>query len=1685
MSLIGAISRAARGFYTDVFKTFRAAYDLGTAAFTDERKVSDALSTYTRSVSEFNLNYLSSLGDISQQPGPKQAIGALDWAYRNVAGRPASTVAQQSGKAMSSFPEVMRGESPVEDLSVLFDPQQWRTAYNKSGHISPGQAVVSSYTGEDPEALKAQGKFDHDNYYKYGSGAVDFLSQIFLDPTIVGGKLAQVGKLKYVKPMTGRAIADGGLETYLSSKRADRVYKTMLNADSARDVRTQLLNDNVNGAQAASVLFQAAKTGSRHVWDSSVRALYGDTDAYDDLLQYNMALKRNGVDSSAVGNVINEVGRTTNGMRNGIVRSRLGTKNEELFDWDEYMAENATRFDALLEAGPIDEDLLASAFESKALVGEKQLRVSYSSKFRTRYHQAAYYSPGIKSNNLKALMQKSLVTNRIPRVININSTDADKALANYLERAELPKQAADKLVSDFMAATSNSAKFVIISRAEDVSFATKASKFGMSEEDITEVLAKANEGRARARDVLSVKHRFRSRGLTEEAIQDLEARGFMDDDGFLALYATPDLETQTADLVPLADMKEIDRLLRSGQKTVGSLGARLKTSPPTQAVTNGLEAFHQLWKPLVLARLGWPIRAFSDEFGRNLALHSSISVFANGARAAATLPIDAYQRGRSVWHAWRQQEEGDKIVKLRNPARSKGDIRGEVIGDVGRLDLAGEGAVGGSKVDGVYSSLEAAFVDGRVDVDSFVSYVRTGTFFGDGSVNQTTLLRDLGGSTPEYRRAVVEDALERADHSWYTKPFNQRQLYDQVNEDGAVTVNPLTGDQVTDLDNFTEVASMVSRFDDAMGRANPDDAYDFVYAHVDDLLLPGRALRSELQEDGSIALKVIEPTGQKISAGATILTGDRHLDMERVNKAYTTSRARSMVNRGFTVKALNGENIHVEGSMEGTGEMYRQLTSSQEGLEHLILGQIQKNADRFGASVGWTDNMLPGDPLYGSNWERVAVKQVGQDRAARQFLEGRDLDYMADIWLRTDEGVSWAKSVPPGNVTERLRRIQSLTDSYVPDVVDKDGLRLRELVLRGDAQFRDLDRMVPNMADQPQIHAEQFLYENGKHTVWSMYKKGTGRILGVMSKMQDRASRFPFFDQAYRQHMQVLSDAHVAVNQRLTPAAIDGLQKEARKRAMSDVRKWLYNHEAESDVTHSMRFFVPFANAMQDSLRAYSKIATQENPAVIGRIWQIWTAAERNGLITDEEGRELRLEDGKEAWYEVHPETGKRRRVKEHGKTRYITFKLPSWASPDQFGDGVRVPVSISKDAFNTILNFDHPAGPLVQFPMNALFKDDPRVMDSELGKFILPFGPQQDNVKTVMPASVKKLYERWRGEDDPVFAGQVMAIYSSGVTDYNLGKRDSKPTMKEAQEKAASLSWLRFWTSEVAPVTVQYKSPYQPYIDHYRQLKAANYLTADEDFYKSVGEEFFWFTGSVTRNVSGVPPTMAGYNAFKKYEDLMSTYPEVAGLVTGLEGGEFSKAVYEWQKGQVLEKGGTDKMRQILSPTERAEDIERRLVWIKYGKLMDGVQAELVDRGLTSWRQNGAEDLAELRDGFIQKYTLNKDGTSTSWYDDFIDRDVGKKINKLAGLRTIASHPDLIKRDDIDGLADYFVMRDEFKAELRWRKESGYSGKLSAEDNIDLRTVWEESVFKLTERNVSFAQVYNRYLANDYLDED
>jgi hypothetical protein len=537
---------------------------------------------------------------------------------------------------------------------------------------------------------------------------------------------------------------------------------------------------------------------------------------------------------------------------------------------------------------------------------------------------------------------------------------------------------------------------------------------------------------------------------------------------------------------------------------------------------------------------------------------------------------------------------------------------------------------------------------------------------------------------------------------------------------------------------------------------------------------------------------------------------------------------------------------------------------------------------------------------------------------------------------------------------------------------------------------------------------------------------------------------------------------------RMTADELWKLQQASRRTATASMKKIVFNIDRRTNLGHFMRLIAPFFSAQENAYRTWLRLV-KEKPYLINRANIIWNAPNRSGLVTDEEGNPVNPDqltrDGV-IWIEV-PEVLKR--------APFIGEGLQSLTQ-----------IGISKQSLDVVFggDFNIPLGPYVAIGVGQFVKRIPSA-EKVLG-WATPYGPPENVLDAVAPTWAKRQLVRYLGESSPEYARTYQLIW---LTEQQKAKLDGLPPVPESKIKELTDQFFNMRTvaNLILPFSPRFASPYKMYMDKYREYQREFGREADVKFLEEFGEEYFAFATSLSSNKTGVQASIDASGNIIANKDLIASVfgdePALVGLIVNNPTGyDFSEAAYQYQYNTKVAPGSTETFRGTVDPAEAQRRNNARLGWIQYRKVIEVLDAKLVERGLSSYSVKGAADLKMVKEAVVSKLATNPDGSPSDWYIDYLDVDGSKTLRIINGFEKILNDKDFMSRN-VDNptwksIATYLKFRDVFAAKLAQRQ----SGSLSANSNKDLQLVYDVFIQKLKQDDLGFADVYDRFLSQDKL---
>ena len=767
----------------------------------------------------------------------------------------------------------------------------------------------------------------------------------------------------------------------------------------------------------------------------------------------------------------------------------------------------------------------------------------------------------------------------------------------------------------------------------------------------------------------------------------------------------------------------------------------------------------------------------------------------------------------------------------------------------------------------------------------------------------------------------------------------------------------------------------------------------------------------------------------------------------------------------LTLTTPMGETYELDELFGGTyGDLFRQLNSAESTWNRLADSTSKLFESRFiSKGIG---AVKPEDANYFEAWARTLSTQFVGDPVIRKLSAGEDPASIAK-WLDSGDGRQYRKDlgIKQYESIEHVDRLKSFLGRYVPNTdlqrrLFVDNEKVTPALLR--ETFKDAEVL-------PIVHGD-VVEENLKN----LSAKKVDRFVNFAMKWlgsvpEDVFARHPLVNSLYRDDLRKRISMFEEVNKRrLTADELWKLQQASKRIATANMKKIVFNIDRRTNLGHFMRLIAPFFSAQENAYKTWLRLV-KEKPYLINRANIIWNAPNRSGLVTDEEGNP------------VNPDTLTRDGV--------IWVEVPEVLKKAPFiGEGLEslTQIGISKQSLDVVFggDFNIPLGPYVAIGVKQFVKRVPSA-EKVLG-WATPYGPPENTLDALAPTWVKRQLAKALGESSPDYAKTYQLIW---LTEQQKAKLDGLPPVPESKIKELTDQFFNMRTvaNLILPFSPRFASPYKMYMDKYREYQREFGREADVKFLEEFGEDYFAFATSLSSNKTRVQASIGAAENIIANKDLVASVfgdePALVGLIVNNPTGyDFSEAAYQYQYNTKVAPGSTETFRGTVDPAEAQRRNNARLGWIKYRKIVEVLDAKLVERGLSSYSVKGAADLKMVKDAIVTKLATNPDGSPSDWYIDYLDVDGSKTLRVINGLNKILEDDKFMSRN-IDNptwksIATYLKFRDVFATKLAERQSSS----LDAKSNTDLKLAYDVFIQKLKQDDLGFADVYDRFLSQDKL---
>lgn len=589
----------------------RFAWDVGTAPWNDADEYNGFVQPFKTAAAKESANivkpFASAGGAVMKVPGIAPALETLYKVNQEAIREPFTTFQLVQG-------DVDGG------LFNFFDPDAWKKAYKGAQEISAGQAFVgggiaASRMSYDPQfniydPREREAAFKNSAWGKYSSGGVDVVAQLFGDVSIGAAKgisvlkesTLGVGKLNNANAVA-KAAEDITKAQYGVQNRFTKVLDDFTKNDSTYALSHPMVKSSSNPGLLAHLLGDSVDVDETAL---ILRSALGDPKAMNDLKLQRAYItdalevergKLSAVEEFKIFSAPDDSGMLPFLNDNPAVTDEALNNYRSLAANDKYFADLMsigkgggilTRTTGLGLQGV--EDVIAKARSVKfydKTVGGPKIEVYQPTPFH-RLYQKISWSQGERPAGL----------------VDFNDADSYREIIANVTRLEkrinLSPIQSKALLDDYIKASTPEQRFIATLNLEGTAMRALAEKHNISEEIAT-----------------SIYNNYK--GARTSALKSIKDKGFMvDTDG--SIIKVPQLESQTANFLPLMDFDLMDTLLKRNAKSINLIGNT------RDAVFNSLDFVQDAFKAGALLRLGYTQRNTIDS---QLRIAASVGAYAS------------------------------------------------------------------------------------------------------------------------------------------------------------------------------------------------------------------------------------------------------------------------------------------------------------------------------------------------------------------------------------------------------------------------------------------------------------------------------------------------------------------------------------------------------------------------------------------------------------------------------------------------------------------------------------------------------------------------------------------------------------------------------------------------------------------------------------------------------------------------------------------------------------------------------------------------------------------------------------------------------------------------------------------------------------------------------------------------
>ena len=1167
------------------------------------------------------------------------------------------------------------------------------------------------------------------------------------------------------------------------------------------------------------------------------------------------------------------------------------------------------------------------------------------------------------------------------------------------------------------------------------------------------------------------------------------------------LVDKPSLESQIPDFYQMVDFKLYSRIIdenpirfqnvvnelrrmpdptQSFMEKVGNLAAEIVgevqpisskkiTARSMDVVDYAVDAFNAIWKPSVLARLGYSIRNVIEGAGRIVGLNIELSntmgwqYTGNNLKGMAGYYAKVPAYGTKYVDTMVKRQIAKRKLKI-----SEGELRTSILTDDELMakststfnamerSVKAETAVltrlNKSKIKDIRTALKSSTIELTKDADAFISK-----------------LENYLSESPD----DIFD-IKRADEMIQTL-FNTDSLKQSLDVVRFWKSNSLQ-----------EAKMMEDLLDAVTAKQKPKKLADVFQGFMSEGF---RMSPIELQ--GVVNIMNLRLEQARVLQGLEVLATARAAKIGKFDKLISKADVERIYNGSGKVKVF--DDVEMDNAFGGwMAEIARGDVTAMATVQQIFVNSNRGALNLLIKTKTTRENILPSDPEWARSWSDFLNNQIRNDKVMEKFARG-NYDEEVKAWLVTKEAEPYRKvnqntieEVHGGDLDSFVSWMRLQFERNVPRLGN-----LRDKMLEGKVTVTDALLLPPDI--RPTVPGVEVMPgELSASNLWQAGVKAFFKAFGSLP--EDVLNRNPLYTGIYQAELKRQAGIARAQGVDITNELVqESLMRGARRTALKTVEENLYTVKRYTNLAEQMRAFSPFYMAQQNSARWWLGMA-MKNPAVpylgilginsINKAFVVRDSDEYNKIAGP---YSIPFNSGENIWLTVPKNLSK-------------ILGVPSMEY-----------IKVSKDSMNIWLQGEfvpmiQQFGPLVQYPVSAFFKAlsgskiDPDKVLTSLGDFgkdiksyVMPQGrPMDANELLNAPRWVQSLNiyrnpseseEYWSAFDTLVKERQLQAWEEEKV----LTNDDYSRILNESSKEARTMFLWEAVFRGTLPASTKFASDFELLRSEYflHQERYGRTLGAAEFERKYGTPKYVLASSSLSYNPGGIlstPQTARNYEVHKNlFSKVWLLAPEIAGQVINAGGVNDYSAVAD-EKIRGINVGGQQIKTRKADIAEEAQKREISVGWGEYIPKVEVLNSQMLSQGIRPGT-NAAEPYE------VEKKRLKAEigAKYPAWFRVSEDRNPSKTGDRMEAIYSVLTNPKFMnssqgKTDLWQGLLEYANIREQMRSTIKARDGVVTSGSLDRTSNGDLASALQYERIRIGSRYATFFDFAERYLDNDNL---